>query len=82
MDSIHYRLSDKFSSHWIKVKFYDSKPQDKKTRRLAGVKFCQATKEAVLHPVVLDKDSIDCAGAQCAFGWNGAHTDFLETCHT
>ena len=81
MDRINYRFSNKFSSHWIKVKFYEEEPQDKNVKKLKDVKFCQATKLAVIHPVILDKDSISCPGAQCAFGWNNTRDKFLETCH-
>lgn len=80
MDKVNYRFSNKFSSHWIKVKFYEKEPQDKDAKKLKDIKFCQATKLAVIHPVILDKSSINCHGAQCAFGWNGSHDKFLETC--
>ncbi|MCP4651875.1 MAG: DUF169 domain-containing protein [Candidatus Omnitrophica bacterium] len=81
MDRVNYRMSDKFSSHWIKVKFYEKEPQDKNVKKVKDIKFCQATKLAILHPVILDRESINCSGAECAFGWNDKYDDFLSNCH-
>ncbi|MDD5614222.1 MAG: DUF169 domain-containing protein [Candidatus Omnitrophica bacterium] len=69
MDRIDQRFSDKFRSHWVKVKFYQDKPQDN-AKRLKDVRFCEATRQAVLHPVLLDEKSIVCPGARHAFGWD------------
>ena len=68
MDKVNQRFSDKFRSHWVKVKFYQEKPKDD-AKRLKGVRFCGATREAILHPILLDKESVACPGAQHAFGW-------------
>ncbi|MDD4909665.1 MAG: DUF169 domain-containing protein [Candidatus Omnitrophica bacterium] len=76
MENIHQRFSDKFGSHWIKVKFYREKPECE-AKRLKGVRFCEATKEAILYPVLLDKESVICSGAQHAFGWNALSQDML-----
>jgi len=69
METIHRRFSSQFRSHWIKVKFYKEYPLLKNVKRLEGVRFCEATKKAILYPVLLDKESINCPGAQYAFGW-------------
>ncbi|MCK4835118.1 MAG: DUF169 domain-containing protein [Candidatus Aminicenantes bacterium] len=69
MDDIHLRFSDKFRSHWIKVKFYKEEMDFGNARRLKNVRFCEATKEAILQPVFLDEQSINCPGAGYAFGW-------------
>ena len=71
------KFSDKFKSQWIKVKFYKEKPDLKGAKRLKDVRFCEATKEAVIHPVLLDRQSISCPGAQYAFGWRSNYKDEL-----
>ncbi|MBN2483963.1 MAG: DUF169 domain-containing protein [Candidatus Omnitrophica bacterium] len=80
MEKVNWKLSGKLGSHWIKVKFYQEEPEDKDAKRLKDVKFCQATKLAVIHPVILDKTSINCAGAHCAFGWSDSSEAFLKNC--
>ncbi|MDP8216837.1 MAG: DUF169 domain-containing protein [Candidatus Kaelpia imicola] len=83
MSNINLRFSSKFSSHWIKVKFYNQKPDLKEVKRLNGVRFCEATKKAILHPVLLDKESISCPGAQYAFGWTSDCKDeLLQGCYS
>jgi len=57
-----------FRSHWIKVKFYEKKP-GVAFKKLKNTRFCEATRKAVLHPVLLDKESVSCPGARHAFGW-------------
>ncbi|MBN1353174.1 MAG: DUF169 domain-containing protein [Candidatus Omnitrophica bacterium] len=68
MDKVNQRFSNRFGSHWIKVKFYREKPKDD-AKRLKDVRFCEATREAILYPILLDKESITCPGARHAFGW-------------
>ena len=76
------KFSNKFRSQWIKVKFYKEKPNLKEIERLKGVRFCEATKEAITHPILLDKESISCPGAQYAFGWRSSYKDeLLEGCY-
>ncbi len=77
---MNWKFSEKYGSHWIKVKFYKERPdflQDsdsplakRKIERLANVRFCEATKEAIIRPVVLDRESISCPGARYCFGWD------------
>jgi len=68
MNKVHQKFSGKFSSHWVKVKFYQEKPKDD-AKRLKDVRFCEATRKAILGPILLDKESITCPGAQHVFGW-------------
>ncbi len=82
MDRINWRFSDKFGSHWIKVKFYKEKPKLKEVIRLKNVMFCEATKKAIIQPIILDKDSISCLGAQYAFGWEPDKKRLLEICRS
>lgn len=69
MERINLRFSDKFGSHWIKIKFYRERPALKETQKSKGMRFCEAAKEAIKGPVLLDKNGISCLGAQYAFGW-------------
>ena len=81
MTNIHRKLSERFRSQWIKIKFYKDKPDLNGAKKLKNVRFCEATKEAITHPVILDKDSISCIGAQYAFGWkNGHQKELLDRC--
>ncbi len=69
MSDIQYIFMEKFRSHWVKIKFYVDNPNEKNVKELKNVRFCEATKIAINHPVVLDKNSINCPGALFAFGW-------------
>ena len=81
MNEIHWKLGDRFRSQWVKVKFYKEKPDLKEGKRLEGVKFCEATKEAVLGPIILDRKSISCPGARYAFGWDSdLRNSLLDRC--
>jgi uncharacterized protein (DUF169 family) len=80
MDNIHLKFSDKFRSQWIKVKFYQEEADFGKARISKGLRFCEAVKEAISHPVLLDRDSINCPGARYAFGWSNKN-ELLEHCH-
>ena len=78
---LRWKFSNKFRSQWIKVKFYKEKPYLEDVTRLADVKFCEATREAIRQPVLLDKESISCPGAQYAFGWSKTfQTELLQNC--
>ncbi len=81
MDRVNWRLTNKIGSHWVKVKFYNDNPPLKEGRRLEDIRFCEAVKKAIIEPVLLDKDSITCPGAQYAFGWKpGNKKEFLKSC--
>ena len=79
MKNIHRIFAKNISSQWIKVKFYREKPDLESVKGLHDVRFCEATKEAILHPVILDKESINCPGALYAFGWQNK-SQLLEYC--
>ncbi|MBN3038243.1 MAG: DUF169 domain-containing protein [Candidatus Omnitrophica bacterium] len=82
MERIYRRLSGKFGSHWIKVRFYKNKPNINGAKRLKNARFCEATREAILHPVLLDRESISCPGAQYAFGWSTRYKNgLLQNCY-
>ncbi len=82
MDRINWKFSKKFGKHWIKVKFYKRKPVLKEGKRIEGVRFCEAVKKAITYPLLLDRDSIACEGAQYALGWKtGGKKEILESCN-
>lgn len=70
MDKINFKFSDKFRTHWIKVKFYKNKPVLSDVKRLKNIRFCEATEKAISFPVLLDRESVSCPGARYAFGWD------------
>jgi uncharacterized protein (DUF169 family) len=80
MDNINFKFSDKFRSQWIKVKFYQEEADFGKAKISGGIRFCEATKEAIHRPVLLERDSINCPGARYAFGWSNRN-ELLEQCH-
>ena len=65
MNRINWEFSHRFGGHWIKVKFYNEKPDTNGIKRIEGVRFCEAKKEAIIHPVILYKESIPCKSAHC-----------------
>jgi len=69
MSDIQHIFMEKFRSHLVKIKFYTDKPNEENLKQLKNVRFCEATKIAIKHPVILDKNSINCPGALFAFGW-------------
>jgi len=64
MDRINWEFTDKFRSHWIKVKFYEENPKLKDVEKPKKTKFCEATNEAITRPILLSKASISCPGAR------------------
>lgn len=81
MTNIHRKLSERFRSQWIKVKFYKDKPDLNGAKRLKNVRFCEATNQAITQPIILDRDSISCPGAQRAFGWKNEYKNrLLDSC--
>ena len=81
MDNMNWNFSKRFGGHWVKVKFYKKKPNLKEVKREEGARFCEAVKKAVVDPILLNRDSISCQGAQHAFGWsNSSKEEFLNNC--
>ncbi len=66
---MHRRIAEKFSSQWIKVKFYEREPHLNGVTRPKNVRFCEALNLAITQPVILSKESISCDSAQYVFGW-------------
>ncbi|MFW6139393.1 MAG: DUF169 domain-containing protein [Spirochaetota bacterium] len=70
MELINKRLSKKFGKHWIKVKFYEEGPSLENIQRPNHIRFCEATKKAILNPILLNKEHISCPGALYTMGWD------------
>jgi len=70
MERINKRLSCKIGKHWIKIKFYKEEPPLDNVQRPGKIRFCEATKRAILNPILLDKENISCPGALYTFGWD------------
>ncbi len=79
MNNINWKFTDKFRSHWVKVRFYREKPKDN-VKKTKNMRFCEAVKKAVTAPVLLSKDNVSCMGAQYAFGWNMDTKKLLRHC--
>ena len=69
MDRINWKFSDKFRSHWIKVKFYEDDPKLKDVEKPRKIRFCEATNKAITRPVLVSKSAISCPGAKYALGF-------------
>jgi len=66
---MNMRFLDKFHSHWIKVKFFEKKPNSIGAKKLSGARFCEAVDRALIRPIILDEESISCPGANYVFNW-------------
>lgn len=77
LDYIHWSFSERFGGNWVKVKFYRKTPDLKESKKLRDVRFCEAIKEAIISPVLLNKESITCLGASYAFGWDSDYRNKL-----
>jgi uncharacterized protein (DUF169 family) len=81
MEKINWKLAERFGSHWVKVKFYKTKPDLKQAHTIKGVSFCEAVKKSIIGPILLDKGSLSCKGAQHALGWSADNDiGFLHSC--
>ena len=88
---MNWKFSQKFRTQWIKVKFYKEKPDflqetdptlaERNPVRLKNVRFCEATKEAIIRPIILDRESISCPGARFCFGWKSDYkNELIDSC--
>jgi len=83
MEDINWRFTNKLRSHWIKVKFYHENPTLPGIKITKNIRFCEATKRALLEPVLLNRESLSCLGAQYAFGWKrNQNNDLWEHCNS
>jgi uncharacterized protein (DUF169 family) len=78
---MHRKIAEKFSSQWIKVKFYEKEPRLNGVTRPKNVRFCEALNLAITKPIILSKESISCESAQYVFGWREKFdTQLLDSC--
>ena len=78
---MHRKIAEKFSSQWIKVKFYEKEPRLNGVTRPKNVRFCEALNLAITHPIILSKESISCESAQYVFGWREKFDNqLLDSC--
>ena len=78
---MHRKIAEKFSSQWIKVKFYEKEPHLDGVTRPKNIRFCEAVNLAITQPVILNKDSLSCESAKYVFGWREKFdTRLLDDC--
>ncbi len=63
------RFSEKFSSQWIKVKFYHKGPSCNGATYPKSIRFCEALKLAITKPIIINEKNLSCESARYAFGW-------------
>ncbi|MBU0570550.1 MAG: DUF169 domain-containing protein [Candidatus Omnitrophica bacterium] len=81
MDNINWKFTKKYGKHWIKIKFHKNEPELKEGKRIEGIRFCEAIKKSVEYPLLIDKGSISCKGAQYVLGWDSqAQEEILSNC--
>ncbi len=74
-------FSDKFSSQWVRVKFYEKEPPLDGVTKPKKIRFCEAVKLAITQPVILSKENISCESAQYVFGWKDKFDgELLDSC--
>ena len=78
MEEINRRFLDKFSNQWIKVKFYKDKPKLNGVKLVKKMRFCEATKLALIEPVMLNKKSISCVKFACNTAAADVHSPFSK----
>ena len=76
---MNQRMATLFSGQWVGVKFYEKSPNLPNVDRPTNVRFCEATRTAVLRPILLDEECVTCPGARYAFGWESDIPDNIIT---
>lgn len=76
------QFSKKFGSHWIKIKFYQQLPSDFSLTSEEPISFCRATRKALIKPVVISSDNLNCPGAKYVFGWHKNRDKIMQKCHS
>jgi uncharacterized protein (DUF169 family) len=72
----------RFGSRWIGVKFYFDKFPTVNKHSLRDVRFCEAIKKSLVHPVLLRPEDLNCHGARYVFGWDEtAKAEMVERFH-
>ena len=75
------KFSEKFGSHWVKVKFYEKEPPSRNIEQPKNIRFCEAVKLAVSRPVILSRENVSCESARYVFGWKDKFdSKLLDSC--
>ncbi len=78
---MHRKIAERFSSQWIKVKFYEKEPRLNGVTWPKNVRFCEAANLAITQPVILNKENLSCDSAKYVFGWREKFdSQFLDDC--
>jgi uncharacterized protein (DUF169 family) len=78
---MHRKIAEKFSSQWVKVKFYKKEPRFDGITRPKNIRFCEAVNLAITQPVILSKESLSCESAKYVFGWREKFDNqLLDSC--
>ncbi len=78
---MHRKIAEKFSSQWIKVKFYEKEPHFDGITQPKNVRFCEALNLAITRPVILSKEGLSCESAKYVFGWREKFdSQLLDSC--
>ena len=76
------KFSERFSSQWIKVKFYEKEPRLDDVTRPQKIRFCEALNLAITQPVLLGQGNLSCKSAQYVFGWREKFDNqLLDNCN-
>jgi uncharacterized protein (DUF169 family) len=59
-----------FGSRWTGVTFYFEDLPTVTEHSLRDIRFCEAIKKSLFHPVLLRPEDLNCHGARYVFGWD------------
>ena len=59
-----------FGSRWTGVTFYFEELPTANEHSLKDIRFCEAIKKSLVHPVLLRPEDLNCHGARYVFGWD------------
>jgi uncharacterized protein (DUF169 family) len=59
-----------FGSRWTGVTFYFDELPTIKEHSVRDIRFCEAIKKSLVHPVLLRPENLNCRGARYVFGWD------------
>ncbi len=79
-DNLCSRFLEEYRSPWVKIKYYREKPKLREVKKARNVRFCEATRQAVRQPLLLDQSSLSCPSAQYVFGWSGDREKLMAKC--
>jgi uncharacterized protein (DUF169 family) len=69
MDSVN-AFQQLFGGRWTAVKFYFDKLPTVNEHSIKNIRFCEAIKKSLVHPMLLRPEDLNCHGARYVFGWD------------